>query len=471
MNHDNQTTEVIDSSVTIEISEDRMNVYLILSAPGQGGRDAAPDEVMAAVKDNGIVVEVNQAAIAGAIAEKTYGHRVLIARGIAPVNGIDGAVSYKFECSGVLSAKTNERDEMDYKDLGLVKNILTGTVIAEIILPTEGTEGSDVCGNTHLAMPGKDPKYLIGKGTSLNEDGTAIVAETDGNLHWHRDHFTVEEVLIIAEDIGATTGNVDFIGDVLVKGNVLEGFTVKSKKSITVNGTANNAILEADGNIEIKLGCVNSTLTTKNGGIKVGFCENSTIDCGGDLTSASFVACDIFCHGTTYAITGKGIMIGGKMTCLKGMIFNTVGSESYTKTRLTLGNGAILMEEKFELEKEEAKLTEQIGKLIQIIDMLNALKKNKGSLPTESEDMLSTAIRTRFKNSNDIKKINKRISEIENSFLDNANLNVEIRKTIWPGVSVKIGALQKKIDIKQDRCRISIDGSGDIGIHPIVGSI
>jgi uncharacterized protein (DUF342 family) len=218
------------------------------------------------------------------------------------------------------------------------------------------------------------------------------------------------------------------------------------------------------------MGCINSELISK-GSIKVGFCESSTIDCGGDLTSASFVACDIFCHGTTFAISGKGIIIGGKITCLKGMLFNTVGSESYTKTRLTLGNGAILAEEKFELEKEEAKLTEETSKLVQTINMLNTAKKKHKSLPRNAEDALAAAIRARFKNSNEIKRIKKRVAQIEESFLDNVNLHIEIRKILWPGVTIRIAELRKRVEQKHDRCRITMDSNGEIAINPIVGSI
>jgi len=466
----NSSVEVADSTIAVQISDDRMTAYLIFTAPLNGGRDITLNDAIREIKEHEVQAEINEAAITQAITEKMYNSRILVAKGKLPVNGIDGHIDYQFECSSALKPKTNERDEMDYKDLGLVTNILAGTLIANIAFPTLGDDGIDVCGVPHNAMPGKDAKFTVGKGTTLSEDGSAITAEIDGNLKWNKDHFTVEDVLLIGEDVGPSTGNVEFIGNVQIKGNVLEGFTVKSKKNVLINGTANNANIIADGDIEIKLGSVNSTLNAK-GNIKIGFCESTTIECGGDLTSASFVASEIFCHGTAYAITGKGIVIGGKMTCLKGMVFNTVGSESYTKTRLTLGNGAILAEEKLNLEKEEAKLTEQIGKLVQLIDMLNLSKKKLGTLPRDKEDMLSTSIRSRFKFSNEIKQITKRIAEIEASFLDSVNLNIEVRKSVFPGVTVRIGTLSKKIDHKNDRCRISIDNSGDISINAIVGSI
>lgn len=462
--------EGIDSAALVQISDDKMIAYLTITEPVEGGAEITFDDVMREVEQSSIAVEVDKETILSIIQSKRYNEQFIIARGVQPVNGIDGTVEYRFETSGNLSAKINERDEMDYKDLGLVRNIFTGTVIADITPQTEGTEGMDVCGNIFHPMPGKPPKFLVGTGTALNEDGTVITAATDGNLTWRKDHFTVDEVLLISEDVGAVTGNIDFIGDVQIRGNVLEGFSVKSKKSVVINGTVNNAEIEAGGNIDIKIGCVNSTLKSK-GNIKVGFCESSTIDCGGDLTASSFVNCDIFCSGTAYATTGKGVIIGGKMTCLKGMVFNTIGSESYTKTSLTLGNGAILAEEKLNLEKEEAKITEEIGSLIKKIETINNAKKKAGSVPRALEDTLSTSIRTRFKLSNELKLVKKRMVDIEESFLDNANLQIEARKTIWPGVRIKIGNGRKKVDQRNDRCKVSMDNTGEIIIRPITGPI
>jgi uncharacterized protein (DUF342 family) len=130
-----------------------------------------------------------------------------------------------------------------------------------------------------------------------------------------------------------------------------------------------------------------------------------------------------------------------------------------------------LSEEKLNLEKEEAKLTEEIGSLIQKIDTINNAKKKHGSVNRMLEDTLATSIRARFKLSNEVKRVRKRVAEIEASFLDNANLYVEARKTIWPGVSIRIGSTRKKVENKHDRCRVAIDNSGEIAVKPITGSI
>ncbi|MCL1881319.1 MAG: FapA family protein [Oscillospiraceae bacterium] len=455
----------------VEISDDKMSAYLIFEE-SETGEDVISLETVQKEIDISEInletgqVEIEMPAIENALKNPAYGDRIIIARGIRPINGVDGIIEYRFETGGALTPKKNDKDEMDYKDLGLVKNIFTGTVIADITPETEGEDGIDVCGNAIKALPGKPPKYMVGQGTELDEEGLLITTTTDGNLAWHKDHFTVEEVMTIGEDVGPATGNVDFIGDVIIKGNVFEGFAVKSKKNILINGTVNNATIEADGNIEVKMGCVHSTLSAK-GEIKIGFGEGCTLESGGDMISSNFISCDIVCKGSITAITGKGVAIGGKITAYKGMVFNSLGSAGYTKTNVTLGEAAILAKEKKELEIEEAGLNEKINQHVELANTLQAAKKMAGSLPKEREEMLSAAVRGRFQALNELKKIKKRIVIIDESFTDNTSLYVEVRKTVFPGVSVRIGEQRKKVESEWDRCRIAIDNTGEIEITPI----
>ncbi|MDR0221925.1 MAG: FapA family protein [Oscillospiraceae bacterium] len=458
----------VDGAIRIDVGDDFMSAYMNISGPVRGGKEITVSDAMEAVRNSSVLIEFERDAIVSLINNKEYNKRICIVQGQPPENGLHGTVSYRFDRFKVLAPQEDEKGAMDYKNLGLVHNIVAGTVIADITKETEGEDGFDIRGNALKATPGQKAKYAVGKGTYLNEDETQIIAEIDGNITWQKDRFTVEDTITIKEDVGSSTGNIDFIGDVVVKGNVMENFVVVSKKNVTIGGNATNAKIIADGSVEIKTGSINSSISAK-GNVKIGFCENSKIECGGDLSSASFVACDIFCNGVVFATTGKGVIVGGRMTSLKGISANTIGSESFLKTRLTLGNDAILSEEKLSLEKEEANLTEQIGKLIQIIDMLNAHKKQAGSLSSEREDMLSSAIRTRFKYSNDIKLIKRRIEEIDTSILSSYNLYIEARKEIWPNVVIRIGTLQMKVENKNVRCRVYMNNAGEIEYKPIAG--
>ncbi|MDR0196741.1 MAG: FapA family protein, partial [Oscillospiraceae bacterium] len=307
----------IDGEVRVDVDEDFMAAYITVSGPLYGGREVTVSDALEAVEKSPVAIEFEREAVIGLINGKEYNKRLCIAKGKNPDNGLNGTVSYRFDRFRALSPQENEKGVIDYKDLGLVHNIVAGTIIAEITHETEGEDGYDIRGGVLKATCGQKAKYALGKCTIANEDETQIIAEKDGNLVWQKDRFTVEDTVVIKEDVGASTGNIDFIGDVVVKGNVMENFVVVSKRNVTIGGNITNAKIIADGNVEVKTGSVNSSISAK-GNVKIGFCENSKIECGGDLSSASFVACDIFCNGVVSATSGKGVVVGGRMTSLKG---------------------------------------------------------------------------------------------------------------------------------------------------------
>ena len=177
------------------------------------------------------------------------------------------------------------------------------------------------------------------------------------------------------------------MGDVVIKGEVGEGFEIRSDKNITIGGNATGAKLIAGGNIKIGQGAINSVIICE-GSMKTGFAENSNITCKGNLTSQSFVGCTVMCEGELTAVGGKGVIVGGKYTCLKSITTNCVGSVTFAKTYITLGNSAILAEEKIKIQEKIEKYKEQVKQLIQVYDILCEQKRVTKMLPPDREEML-----------------------------------------------------------------------------------
>ena len=58
----------------------------------------------------------------------------------------------------------------------------------------------------------------------------------------------------VPADVGASTGDIDYDGSVVVKGNVLTGYTIKATGDIIVNGVVEGAKLVTAGKIVLKRG-------------------------------------------------------------------------------------------------------------------------------------------------------------------------------------------------------------------------
>ncbi len=455
---ENNTNTPVHAVVEISVDKNLTTAFMSMTQPLNGGLDVTMDMVNAAVREKDISFGLNEAALKDAVDKKRYGENICIARWKAPVNGIDGTVQYHFDKDSVIAPVEDETGTVDYKNLGLVKNIYKGTVIGDISLPTEGEPGMDISGRVVTQHIGVPARINLGKGIVMTEDGTQLIAVVDGNLRYANGAFIVEEELLIKGDVDVATGNIDFIGNIIIKGNVSEGYTVSSKKNVTINGTVTGATVTAEGDISVKLGSINSTIDCK-GNVKLGFCENSKITAEGNVESAAFVGGEVYAGKAIYA-TGKGAMMGGKYTALENIEAVTLGSEGYAKTVVTLGNNAVLNEEREQLERKVAELDDKFDQLGKILTTLQEMAK-AAKLPPEREQMKVEAMKSRFQIQGELKRIKIRIAEIEQTLERKQSLSVSVRKEIFPGVLIRINSHILPVNVLTQHCKATI---GDEGI-------
>lgn len=454
---------VVHSIIEVSMDPNRTSAFVSFSRPENGGMDVTVNKIMAALAEKNISFGIMKDAIEKAVERRMYDSNICVARWEAPENGIDGEIRYFYKPEQSVAPVENEHGIVDYKNLGLVRNITAGTPIATITPPTEGKPGKDITGRTVLQKKGVPVKLNVGPGTSLINDGAEIIAAVDGNLSFKNGAFCVDETLVVNGDVDVSSGNIDFIGSVSIKGSVFEGFRVTSKKDISIMGSVNNAELYADGNISIKIGSINSSIECR-GTVKLGFCENSNVRCKGNVESASFVGGNVF-SGKKIIATGKGVMMGGKYTALDGIEASVIGSDKYVKTELTLGNNAILSEERDALEKNNNELEDKIDQLSKILTTLTELAK-VSKLSPERETMKSDALRNRIKMQNEIKKNKARIEEIDKDLELTQNVSVSAKRMIYPGVRLRINSSILAVKNVENNVRAIVD-KGEIVFMPL----
>lgn len=450
--------KIVNSVVELSVDPNNTTAFLSFTKPENGGADMTYEKIMAALEAKHISFGIMENDLLEAVEKKRYNENICAARWQPPVDGQDGAVTYLFKTNAVIAPTEDEKGFVDYKNLGIVNNITKGTTIATITLPTEGEPGRNILGAAVPQRRGVPARVSAANGTQLVNNGTELIAARNGNLRFVNGSFNVEEDLIITEDVGVSTGNIDFIGNVTVRGNVLEGYRVSSKKNITVNGSAIGAELCADGDIILRTGCINSTITCK-GSVRAGFFESSRITCGHDVEGGSFVGGEVFASGNINA-TGKGIMVGGKYTALENIVAGTIGSENYTRTLISLGNNAVLSEERDALERSIAEMEDKADQLGKILAMLNEQSK-KAKLPPEREQMKTEALRSRLKLQAQVRSSKTRIEQINESLMVAQQLTVSVRKAFYPGVTLRINNCIKQVNEVNSHCRATIE-DGDI---------
>ncbi|WP_243108585.1 DUF342 domain-containing protein [Clostridium rectalis] len=176
---------------------------------------------------------------------------VLIAKGDEAVDGQDDILEYKFPIDEKFKKLVeDETGRVDFKSIGSVKAVKIGDIIAIKRNGNSGINGKDVKGKVKKAKPGKKIKIRVGQGCKL-EDSNTVVATIYGKPCVKNNTFYVYKVHEVRSDVDLNTGNIKFIGDIIIHGSVKEGMEVTAGNSIVILKDVERSTIQATGDINI----------------------------------------------------------------------------------------------------------------------------------------------------------------------------------------------------------------------------
>lgn len=432
----------MDAEAKVFCGSDRMAGFVYCLGPVGDGAELTKEALLKAVSDCGIRYGIDEAMLAGIVEGRKY-HRIFtVARGTAPIKGEDGQVIDHFSREQVIRLQEDEKGNIDHKNVGVFQTVQKGQVICEFIQPKEGTNGRDVMGNEVHAEKGSMPPVPKGKNTVLNEDGSALLADEDGDISFHHDVFRVEPQLTINGDVDNTTGNINFAGNVFISGEVLRGFSVTAGGTLTVLGMVEGAVLSAGEDIILAKGMngTNGGSLTAKGSIRSRFLEQATIVAEGDVIASAMINCDVRAGGNIEALTGKGILIGGKLRAGQSVQARQIGNQSDACTIVKVGVAVQKKENANEVAKELAEAKKTLEKITQNLKYLNSLP----AIPEKNRDLYDTLIRQEKMYRELVGNLMAKIDELESRVIDYSKCSV--RGDMIYGIT----------EIFLDRCRLCI---------------
>lgn len=446
----------VDAEVLVGFSRNKVRAWICILPPRRGGNDVTEESVLSALDKNGIVYGIDKFAVKMIKQRKPYFKLIEIAAGTEPQNGTNGTVTELFSRENrTIDLKEDKNGQVDYKELNVIKSVRKGETIAEITLPTAATDGIQVTGETVKGTDGQYPKIHCGKNTSVSADRTKIIADIDGEIFFEDGKFCVKKQLVIEQDIDSSIGNIDFPGDLIIRGNVKEGFTVKAEGDLEIKGYVEAATLKANGNITIEQG-VNggqSGLIDAGGSVKCQYLQYCTVIAKGNVVVDQILGCDISTEGIVKVTGPKGKIAGGKIFGGLGIEAKSIGGEnSNGLTTVIVGMTSAYVDQKKKYQSELEEVETGITKLRQNINYMKSLGDQLNAARKAFLDKLVFQLNVRNvqKNNilNHIKLIDKRISEVDVS-------NVEIRcQVINPPVNVNFNGVKYLIDQKLERAKV-----------------
>lgn len=434
----------IDAKIEVFITDKGLRSYLKIQPPLHGGADPTLESLSSALSSHHITYNVNEELLEQLADHPVYDQEILIATGLAPVDGENGFVTFLIKTEkATLAPKVKEDGTVDYHDLDMVENVVKGQPLCTITLPTEGTPGKTVQGKEIPQKKGRPAPSYLGRNTEFNLDGTAILSKIDGQVELVRNKINVDETFYIKENVDNSTGNVRVAGNLVIRGMVLPGFSIEAGGNIEISGAVEHSKITAGGSIKLLSGMNGSDLNC-SGDLKCKFIENSNAFVKGDIYAESIINSNVRC-GQSIKVTGSiAKIIGG--TCIAGQNIEaaTIGSVSNFKTSLELGMDQSNMKRQQELLALVKPLEEQNEKLIPLLDILMQLE-GCNRLDSEKKKVLEDVIFSYNHNLEALDSAKKELEEISQSLKAKGYGRILCTHTMHPGTRVVIGDASRLI--------------------------
>ena len=423
----------------LKISEDEYEASVKVCTP-LNKDDFGSEDLKQFLKDNDIVYGIKEEAIENIFQKKKFEQSVLIASGQKVKDGKDGEIKYYFEPE--IKPKVDEKGNVDYKELNLIQNVKKGQKIAETTPPVEGVEGRTVFGKKIPPKVGKPYPLPVGKNASPDPNSPNIlIAGTDGHVMMKGRNIEVDPVFIIKENVDFSTGNINYIGSVIISGDVKSGFRVKAKNDIEVNGIVEDAVIEAGGNVLLKGGFVGrgEGKIIAKGNVMIKFCENESIISDGDVTIGEYVMhSNIQTKGKLIVTEQKGLVVGGEIFAIRGVEAKIIGNKNYTPTKIFVGINKEIKEKIDEIKSLLAKNIDDEKEVEKSIYMLMQRKLMKKDLTKSKKAIFDKLNQVKEKIEKEKNELISKIENLEKELEKFKSAVVKIFDVVYPGTSIYI---------------------------------
>ncbi|MCL1883319.1 MAG: FapA family protein [Defluviitaleaceae bacterium] len=456
----------VPESAAIEVTEDRMQAHIIFQEPINNGGLMSAEDVIRLMQENRL--STDSKLIQAALSNKRYGRKLLIAEGQMPVNGTDGFLQFHFDKSNIKpKPKIMEDGTVNFKQLDMFRLCNRGDVLVTSVPAKDGVDGVDVYGNV-LPAPKAKPAAIIprGKGTVLSPDGLHLIADVSGQLLLTEGKINISPHLEIAGNVDNSTGDVDFNGQVTVRGNVVTGFSVKAVGNIEIFGVCEAAKLTStEGSIILGNGVQGADKgeLVAAQDITAKFIESCKVTAGGNVTTDSIRKSHIKCDGSVTVAGKNGLLVGGSLVAGEKLVATTIGSPMGTLTDIEVGGSPKDLNKQKDLVAEFNKLKIEYEKCDKGVETLNILRK-KDQLPPDKKAILVKMVNMKMVLRDKMTKMQGEIDDITRNLAVNVG-TVSVKNVIRPGVRITIGNAQMTIRDELSNCRLRNNGE-KIAIGP-----
>ena len=437
-----------NARISYTVSDDKMRAYVTVTKPTKGGREMDLKDVKELLENSGITFGFQEENVTKCLEEGTFNVPILAAEGRQAVNGQNAKVEYLVNVNKkVIPKYIGEDQSIDYKDLTIVENVEKGQKLARKIPATDGESGRTVMGIKIETKSGKDIeiKDILGDNVEMADDGESIIASISGQVVLKGKLLSVEPVFEVAGDVGPETGNINFIGSVVVKGSVSDNYSIKAEGNIDVHGTVGKCDLESKGDIMVKLGIQgNENSHVKAGGDVIAkFIQFSNIEAGNNVVvTEAILNSNIDADNRIILIGKRASASGGRLRALREVNGKVLGSQAGAKTLIETGISPAKRRAIDDLDREKEELDISIEETERNIKSLEQAAKLKKLDDEKKEQLQSYKEQLEQANTRREEIVLNREALVQEMEIEKVESTISAGKEMLPGVQLTIGSAE-----------------------------
>ncbi|WP_076489341.1 DUF342 domain-containing protein [Alkalispirochaeta americana] len=447
-----------DGYIELTIAEDAMSVLGDFFPALGEGRTLSPDYLATVLESKNIVHGVRSDELAEVIFEVNTSHHVMrevpVAQGTPSVPLRPSFFRVLQRSTEAIGDFHHDLGRIDYKHVSRLPVVRKGQVIARQIPLQEGVPGINVHGTEVPFETLPVDTVAPGKNTLQRDD--VVVAEIGGQLQTRDGQFFVEDRLEIGGNVDYQTGSIEFPGDVILKGEVKDGFHIWAGGSITAAGTVDVSEIYCRKDFSARGGLVGRgrALLRCGGRIQARFVGNCHVESKSSVFIKQYVYQSHIGSLDRLALGPRGRIIGGVVTAAQGVRCYTLGNGASAPTLIRVGLNFIA-ERKLNLcSRRHQVVTLRLQKLLERtpedptdrqLGVLHQLEEERQKLAAQMGDLAGELDR-----------------------YEDADITVD--GVVYPGVQIQICRAMLVVEKEMKKVRFSLDKSaGRVVISSLAG--
>ncbi|HPR36013.1 MAG TPA: FapA family protein [Spirochaetota bacterium] len=458
----------IDNNIKLEISADLIEAFISISLPRN---EPWPDTdyIINLLNSNGISSTILKDEVTRIINEKIHSTPVCVARGVKMIPSVDGWIEYLYK-KQEKEFDPADMDAVDHKNRSRIKTVSKGDRIIRLHPAVSGKDGISVTGEVITSGNAIDIKMPSGINTAVDpEDSSYLLATENGAVvPVNETRIDVVPLLEIQGNVDYSVGNIDFTGSIILRGDILSGFTVKCTGSIQVYGIIEDAEVYSGGDIYAH-GCAGGQrgIIRAGGSITISYAVNSKMQAGKDIIAADYlINCVSHADGSIIVTKKKGMIAGGTSVAFSGIEANTIGNSSGLKTIVSAGFSAELRQQLTLIDSEQTKNIHDLGHINQALKKISRISMIKKQLPATIANQAKDLIKMKERIEEQINKVLEKQVTVLDTLSDIKNASIRVNGIMYPGVVINFPDIQKLIKDEVKKSILKIE-NGILKIDPV----